>query len=299
MLRPSPPIEAGQKGKAPGEAGAFHNNRDTRAALGLAGLSAFLASRWNLPNNAGDRVWVPALSCGRRHRHPDAMVGHRGAAAASRGWAGPPPRSRPQAGRNRSPPQPRPLMPATVQKTQCLAGFSPTIVRHNVPVPTLWGWVGGWVKWHARSAGDRQDRQGKEGEGVLRRRRWPLSAGVRHRSKSWVFRFRLGGKPARDMGLGGFPATTHSDARQKAHEARRPRPGEDPIAARDAAAAQKQLAEARGTTFRECAKQPTAIRWAGAMPGIGSSGQTRLRPTPIPSWAICPWRPSIRPSCSK
>ena len=43
-----------------------------------------------------------------------------------------------------------------------------------------------------------------------------------------MFRFRLGGKPARDMGLGGFPATTLSDARQKAHEARRLASGRRP-----------------------------------------------------------------------
>ena len=74
-------------------------------------------------------------------------------------------------------------------------------------------------------------------------------------AKSWIFRFKSKGK-ARDMGLGGFPSVSLSEARQKAKDARKHRDeGNDPIAARAAAEAQKRLAEARGTTFRECAEQ--------------------------------------------
>ena len=82
-------------------------------------------------------------------------------------------------------------------------------------------------------------------------------------AKSWIFRFKRDGK-ARDMGLGGYPTVSLADARQRAHEACRLRDaGEVPIAARDAAVAQKQLAEARGTTFRQCAEQVIASQEAG------------------------------------
>ena len=41
-------------------------------------------------------------------------------------------------------------------------------------------------------------------------------------SKSWVFRFKRGGK-ARDMGLGSYPAVPLAEARKKAQEARQQR----------------------------------------------------------------------------
>lgn len=83
-------------------------------------------------------------------------------------------------------------------------------------------------------------------------------------ARSWVFRFKLGGKPARDMGLGGYPTVSLAEARQRAKEAREHRDADrDPITARDAAAAQKRLAEARGTTFRECAEKLIGSNEAG------------------------------------
>ena len=114
-------------------------------------------------------------------------------------------------------------------------------------------------------------------------------------TRSWVFRFKPGGKPARDMGLGGYPTVSLAEARQKAKEAREhretPSPPETPQQPRNGW--QRNAGQPFGNA-RKSSSPPT--RRAGAMPGTGSSGQTRSRPTSIPSWPICPWRPSIRPS---
>ena len=82
-------------------------------------------------------------------------------------------------------------------------------------------------------------------------------------AKSWIFRFKRDGK-ARDMGLGGYPAVSLADARQKAQEARQHRDADkDPIAIRAAVAAEKRRAEARGITFKECAEQYIETNEAG------------------------------------
>src|SRR5262245_11524706 len=53
-------------------------------------------------------------------------------------------------------------------------------------------------------------------------------------TKAWMFRFKLAGK-RRDMGLGGYPAVSLAEARQKAAQARKLRDaGLDPIAERSA-----------------------------------------------------------------
>jgi integrase len=73
--------------------------------------------------------------------------------------------------------------------------------------------------------------------------------------KSWIFRYSFGGR-RREMGLGAFPTVGLADARQGATDARRlVGQGIDPIEARDAERARQQLAEARGITFEEAAKQ--------------------------------------------
>src|SRR5262245_50219948 len=74
-------------------------------------------------------------------------------------------------------------------------------------------------------------------------------------ASSWVFRYKRDGK-ARDMGLGGYPAVSLSDARRKAKDAREHRAaGNDPINERNAAALKKRLEETRSVTFREAAEQ--------------------------------------------
>ena len=83
-------------------------------------------------------------------------------------------------------------------------------------------------------------------------------------AKLWIFRFKRDGK-ARDMGLGSFRAVSLAEARQKDKQVREHRDarGKDPIAERDAAAAQKRRAEARSKTFKECAEQLIASNEAG------------------------------------
>ena len=80
-------------------------------------------------------------------------------------------------------------------------------------------------------------------------------------SKSWVFRFQLEGR-RRKMGLGPYPDISLAEARKQAEECRRAlHDGRDPLEARnEGKAAQRQaeearrIAEARKTTFRDCAK---------------------------------------------
>ena len=80
-------------------------------------------------------------------------------------------------------------------------------------------------------------------------------------SKSWIFRFRFDGK-RRDMGLGPFPLISLAEARKRAEECRKAlHDGRDPLEARNAEkAAQRRaeearrIADARKTTFKDCAK---------------------------------------------
>ena len=80
-------------------------------------------------------------------------------------------------------------------------------------------------------------------------------------SKSWVFRFQLEGR-RRKMGLGPYPDISLAEARKQAEECRKAlHAGRDPLEARNAdkaiqrqAEEARRIAEARKTTFRDCAK---------------------------------------------
>src|ERR1700681_2706417 len=73
------------------------------------------------------------------------------------------------------------------------------------------------------------------------------------RTKNWVFRFMLKGRP-RWMGIGPVALFGLQEARAKALDARRLRHvGLDPIEARKAARAQERLDAAKATTFAQCA----------------------------------------------
>jgi integrase len=73
-------------------------------------------------------------------------------------------------------------------------------------------------------------------------------------AKTWIFRYMLNGK-SREMGLGGVSSLTLADARVKAAECRKLlNEGIDPIAARNIANTNKQLAAAKAQTFRQCAE---------------------------------------------
>ena len=82
-------------------------------------------------------------------------------------------------------------------------------------------------------------------------------------SKSWIFRFSLGGK-RREMGLGPYPGVSLAAARQLASSAHSlVRVGKDPIAARDAERARKRLEDARAITFDQAADQYIAANEPG------------------------------------
>ena len=72
-------------------------------------------------------------------------------------------------------------------------------------------------------------------------------------SKSWVFRFKLSGRP-REMGLGSLHAFSLAEARQRAKAARQLlADGVDPIEARDETKLARALRAAKAVTFRaEC-----------------------------------------------
>ncbi len=74
-------------------------------------------------------------------------------------------------------------------------------------------------------------------------------------SKSWVFRYQLGGK-RRDMGLGPYPDISLAEARRRSatHRNQR-RDGIDPLDARIAQRAAERLSAAKGRSFREAAEE--------------------------------------------
>ena len=82
-------------------------------------------------------------------------------------------------------------------------------------------------------------------------------------SKSWIFRFSLGGK-RREMGLGPYPGVSLALARQLASSAHSlVRAGKDPIAVRDAERASKRIEDARAITFNQAADQYIAANEPG------------------------------------
>ena len=82
-------------------------------------------------------------------------------------------------------------------------------------------------------------------------------------AKSWVFRYRRGGR-LHDMGLGSLTAVTLAEAREKALACRRLRlAGIDPIEDRRAGAIKAALDAARTMTFKQCAEAYVAAHRAG------------------------------------
>ncbi|MEP3333510.1 Arm DNA-binding domain-containing protein [Sedimentitalea sp.] len=71
------------------------------------------------------------------------------------------------------------------------------------------------------------------------------------KGRSWVLRAKVGAA-RRDIGLGGFPAVTLAQAREKAREARdKISQGIDPIEERKASKAALAAAQRRGLTFAD------------------------------------------------
>lgn len=84
---------------------------------------------------------------------------------------------------------------------------------------------------------------------------------------SWVFRYKIDGK-SRYMGLGKYPETSLSEAREKAHEARKlSKSGVDPLTARDnereAKRQEHQAALAKATPFKIIAASYIAAHRSG------------------------------------
>ena len=80
------------------------------------------------------------------------------------------------------------------------------------------------------------------------------------RGRSWVLRAKVG-EARRDIGLGGFPAVTLSQAREKARDAREMiSQGIDPIEERKAARAALAAAQRRGLTFADAADKYLAAK---------------------------------------
>ena len=78
--------------------------------------------------------------------------------------------------------------------------------------------------------------------------------------RSWILRIKVGAK-RRDIGLGGFPGVTLSQARDKAREARhKVERGIDPVEERKAAKAALVVAQRRGLTFAEAVDKALAAK---------------------------------------
>jgi integrase len=104
---------------------------------------------------------------------------------------------------------------------------------------------------------DRQCRQATppavliDGDGLRLKVSATPSGGV---SKRWVLRYTLVDGRRREAGLGAFPKTTLSEAREKAAELRKQaKAGTDPLAERERAEQEKRQ-EAAPVTFRQCAE---------------------------------------------
>lgn len=79
-------------------------------------------------------------------------------------------------------------------------------------------------------------------------------------ARSWILRVAVGGK-SRDIGLGGFPAVSLAEARDKASEARRLiEKGIDPVLARKEAKSRLLAARAAEITFEQCAREFLATK---------------------------------------
>ena len=78
--------------------------------------------------------------------------------------------------------------------------------------------------------------------------------------RSWVLRIKVG-TLRRDIGLGGFPSVTLSQARDKAREARdKIERGIDPVEERKAAKAALVAAQRRGLTFADAVDKALAAK---------------------------------------
>jgi integrase len=91
----------------------------------------------------------------------------------------------------------------------------------------------------------------------------PLADGIARTAKTWVLRYCISGK-RRDLGLGGYPEVSLSDARDRARKVRTTIfEGRDPIAEKVATRSSAVAAAARAVTFGKAAEQFIADNRAG------------------------------------
>jgi integrase len=85
-------------------------------------------------------------------------------------------------------------------------------------------------------------------------------------SRSWILRFRLGGR-RRHLGLGGYPAVTLAEARERASAARAMlQAGKDPVAERQGQRVTSMLSAAKAMSFAACADAYIAAHAAALKP---------------------------------
>ena len=86
---------------------------------------------------------------------------------------------------------------------------------------------------------------------------------IKDRRRSWIFRVRIGGKDSW-VGLGGYPAVSLAQSRDKARELQKQvKNGVDPIVERQKAQAKAKLEKTKARTFRECAEAFVETNRAG------------------------------------
>jgi hypothetical protein len=114
-------------------------------------------------------------------------------------------------------------------------------------------------------------------------------------SRSWIFRYQLRGK-RRELGLGGFPAVSLAEARDRAIDARRQlAAGLDPIEVRHGERA-KAVGAVKSITFKDAATRFIAAHRAGWKPKHAaqwaSSLETYVHRCSAPSrprWSMSVW----------
>ncbi|RKR46132.1 MULTISPECIES: site-specific integrase [unclassified Paraburkholderia] len=96
-------------------------------------------------------------------------------------------------------------------------------------------------------------------------------------SRSWIYRYQLRGRSC-EMGLGGYPTVSLSEAREKAAEARRLKAaGIDPLGQKQHARKTAQRAQERRLSFREAAAKYIELREAGWSPTNAEQWRSTIR----------------------
>ena len=187
-----------------------------------------------------------------------------------------------------SPPTPRPLTSAVIQKPN-IYGLIPHRSVYPGPPPSVTiPWFGMGRTMERRDGTDNKATVGGSNFSSKERGMYADGGGLYLQvgatgTKSWVFRFAARGK-TRDMGLGPLKTIGLAEAREIAAQCRQSRlRGSDPIEDRKARRAAARLDAAKTMTFDQCRDSLSPhIKSAGATTNTGNNGRRRLRPTLLP-----------------